>query len=120
MERDIRKILTFVISWIASKIFRENKPEALVISKRLKFPQNDRTDTNFIAPLKCTSRDLKVLWIALEVFSVYSGGSVVGCPLDIPDLSSSFIFYSDIVDADLFVSVLCKADLNKIHYKYVL
>ena len=32
--------------------FWENNTEALVISKRLKFPQDDRTDTNFIAPLR--------------------------------------------------------------------
>ena len=26
--------------------------ESIVISKRLKFPKDDRTDTNFIAPLR--------------------------------------------------------------------
>ena len=49
MERGIRKILTFVKLKIASKISRFEK---LVISKRLKFPQEDRTDTNFIASLR--------------------------------------------------------------------
>ena len=36
-------------------MFGENKTESLVISKRLiqdKFPLDDRTDTNFIAPIK--------------------------------------------------------------------
>ena len=51
---------------------------------------------------------------------MYSGGSVVGCPVDIPDLSSLFVLYSDIVDADIFVSILCKADLKRIYYKSVL
>ena len=32
--------------------FLENKTKALVISKTLKLPQDDRTDTNFIAPLR--------------------------------------------------------------------
>ena len=32
--------------------FRGNNTEALVISRRLKFPQDDRTDTHFIAPLR--------------------------------------------------------------------
>ena len=49
MERGIRKILTFVKLKIASKI---SSFEKLVISKRLKFPQDGRTDTNFIAPLR--------------------------------------------------------------------
>ena len=40
------------IRQIASKIFRENNTKALVISNGLKFPQDDRTDTNFIALLK--------------------------------------------------------------------
>ena len=49
MERGIRKILTFVKLKIASKIFGEI---IIVISKRLKLPQDNRTDTNFIAPLR--------------------------------------------------------------------
>ena len=32
--------------------FRENNTKALVISNGLKFPQDDRTDSNFIALLK--------------------------------------------------------------------
>ena len=52
MERGIRKCLTFVISQIASKLFGEKNTQALKISKWLKLPQGDRTDTNFIAPLK--------------------------------------------------------------------
>ena len=32
--------------------FRKINTEAPVISKRLKFPQDERTDTNFIAPLR--------------------------------------------------------------------
>ena len=53
MERGIRKILTFVKRSIASKIVGKItlKPW-LVISKSLKFPQDDRTDTNFIALLR--------------------------------------------------------------------
>ena len=37
MQREIRKILTFVKLYIAAD-FRENNTEALVISKRLKLP----------------------------------------------------------------------------------
>ena len=49
MEGGIRKILIFVKLKMASKNFRENDTEALVISKRLKLPQDDRTDTIFSA-----------------------------------------------------------------------
>ena len=49
MDREMRKCLTFVIRQITSK---ENNTEALVILKRLKFPQDDRTGSNFIAPLR--------------------------------------------------------------------
>ena len=53
MERGIGKIITFVkLLNCASKIFKKIilKP-ALVISKRLELPYDDRTD-NFIAPLR--------------------------------------------------------------------
>ena len=64
MERGIKKIFTFEIRLIASKIyFREIKTEVLIISNRLKFPQDDRTATNFIAPLGThllISRDLNL------------------------------------------------------------
>ena len=65
MDRGIRKILTVVKSSIASKIGGKItlKPR-LVISKSLKFPTDDRTDTNFIALLEMHTRDLKALWIA--------------------------------------------------------
>ena len=32
--------------------FLENNTEALVILKMLKFPKDDRTDRNFVAPLR--------------------------------------------------------------------
>ena len=53
MERGIRKILTFVKRSIASKIVGKItlKPW-LVISKSLKFPTDDGTDTHFIALLR--------------------------------------------------------------------
>jgi len=53
MERGIGKIITFVKLSIASKIFGKIilKP-ALVISKRLELPWDDRTDANFIVPLR--------------------------------------------------------------------
>ena len=52
MEKGIRKILTFEIRLIVFKIyFLENETEAAIISKRLKFPWDDRKDTKFIAPL---------------------------------------------------------------------
>ena len=73
MKRGIRKCLTFVISQIASKIFGGKNTQALKISKRLKFPQGDRTDTNFIAPLKMnfsssksTLDSLKSVFIVLK------------------------------------------------------
>ena len=41
--------------------------------------------------------------------------------MDIPDLSSLFIFYSDIVDFDFFfVGILCKAKLSRANYKSAL
>ena len=54
MERGIRNCLTFVISQIASLNFSGKKilKIRIKISKWLKFPQGDRTDTNFIVPLK--------------------------------------------------------------------
>ena len=52
-QRGIRKILTFAKRSTASKFFGKIlNTEALVISKSLKFPKDDRTDTNFIAPLR--------------------------------------------------------------------
>ena len=73
-EREIRKCLTFVIRQIVSKNFRENNTQTLVISKRLKFPYDDRTDTNYIARLESKSSldSLKSVTCILEE-------TVVGC-----------------------------------------
>ena len=76
---EIRKFLTFVIRQIASKIFGKNNTEALVISRRLLYPYDGRTDTDFIEYI---SRHLKVLWIAEKVKRKPS--------LRAPDASSSF------------------------------
>ena len=46
MARGIRKYLTFIICQIAFEIFGNNT-QALVISKRLKLPWDDQTDTKF-------------------------------------------------------------------------
>ena len=59
IEVGLSKSLTFVIRSIASLNFLENSAEALVTSKRLKFPYQDRTDKNFIALLRMYFRDPK-------------------------------------------------------------
>ena len=46
MEKETKKFS------LSSKIFGKNNIEALVISKRLKLPKDDRTDSNFIAPVR--------------------------------------------------------------------
>ena len=72
MDRGIRKCLTFAISQIACKIFGEKNTQALKISKRPKFPQGDRTDTNFIAPLKMNFYGSKSTLDSLKgVFNVF-------------------------------------------------
>ena len=51
-REDLEKEFTFVIRYIASKIFGKNNSGALVISKTLKLPLDDQTVTNFIATLR--------------------------------------------------------------------
>ena len=50
--RGKRKILTFVKRAIASKIFGNCENNTALVSKSLKFPEDERTGTNFIAPLR--------------------------------------------------------------------
>ena len=66
MERGTSKNLTSLNLQTASKIFWKLNLEVLVISRRLKLPQNDQVDTRFIAcPLRMHFyRVIKVLWIA--------------------------------------------------------
>ena len=52
IDRESRKIVTFVIRVNCLKNVWQNNTEALVTSKRLKFPQDDRTDTKFKEPLR--------------------------------------------------------------------
>ena len=54
MEREIKKNPQFRKTLNCTYNFWENSVEALVISrkKKLKFPQDDRTKINFIAPLR--------------------------------------------------------------------
>ena len=67
MERGIRKCPTFVI-----RQFPENMTQA-IISKRLKFPKDDQTDTNFIAPHRMYFyRSESILDSLKSVFNVYS------------------------------------------------
>ena len=51
-----RKIITIITSYVirltVSKNWGENNIEALEISNKLKIYQDDRTDTNFAAPLR--------------------------------------------------------------------
>ena len=69
MERGIRKCLTSVIRQISSK---KNYNQALVISKRLKFPQGDRTGTNFTAPPRMHFQSSKSPLDSLKsVFNVF-------------------------------------------------
>ena len=44
----------------------ENNTQAFVISKRLKFPKDDQTDTNFTRRLECISRYLKSTLVSLK------------------------------------------------------
>ena len=77
-ERGIRKILTSVTPF-ARKIFGE----ALAISKRLKFPQDDRTVTNFIAPLRMHfQRSKSTLDILKSVFNVFGRKPSLGAPFE--------------------------------------
>ena len=58
--------------------FWENSTEGLVILKnKLKFPQDDRTKINFIAPLRMYFQRSESSLVNLKVFSMYSG---VNCP----------------------------------------
>ena len=70
MERGISKKSHFLnnLALIASKIFGENDAEALVISKSLKFPLHDLTDTNFIAPLNMHFYRSKITLNSLKRF----------------------------------------------------
>ena len=45
-------MLTFVIRENTSEIFEKIILKVLVLTKRFKFPFDDRIDTNFIAPLR--------------------------------------------------------------------
>ena len=49
--------------------FRENNTEVLVISKSLKVPYDDRTDTNFIVPLRMHLQRSKSTRDSLKDFS---------------------------------------------------
>ena len=71
MERGIRKILTFVKRSIASKIFGKSFPR---MTEQIQILQRR---------LECISRDLKVLWIALNDFSMHLGGNRRWVPLSI-------------------------------------
>ena len=83
MEKEIRKILTFVIRYIASKIFEKIKLRPVVISKRLEFPCDDRRDTNFISPLNMHFQRFKSTLDSLKSASfqcIWELETVVGCP----------------------------------------
>ena len=75
--------------------------EALVISKRLKFSQDDRTDINFIGCLECISKDLKVLSIVFKKVAMVSmrlGGNRCWVPLFtdvVPSLIASYFLLNE-------------------------
>ena len=64
------------------KNFQENKTvKTLLILKRLKFPQDDRTDTNFIAPLRmCFQRSISTLNNLKSDFKVFRRKPSLGAP----------------------------------------
>ena len=80
LEREIRKILTFVIHEIASKTF-----EKIILRPLdpLGSPNRYREQMQILMHrLECISRDLKVLWIASKVFLMYLGGNRRWLPLN--------------------------------------
>ena len=81
--------------------FSGDNTEALVISKRLKLPQDDRTDINFLVLIRMYSKVLKVLWISYKkCFQSFQEETVVGCPCLIVSIVSTFIDFIDFyVDA---------------------
>ena len=80
MERGIRKCLAFVIRQIASKIFWKIIRKPLQF-RRLKFPQDARTDANVIAPLRmCLYGSKSTLDSLKSVLTVFRRNTVVGCP----------------------------------------
>ena len=81
--RGIRRILSFVKRSITTKNFPENNTEALVISKGLKFPKDDRTDTNFVVTLRIDlQRSSKSTLDSLKsVFYVFRRKPSLGVPV---------------------------------------
>ena len=92
MERRMRKNVTFVLHWITSKIFGKQYWSLCNLDKALKFPEDDRTDKNFIVPLKCICKDVKFLWIVKNVLSMFLGGNHRWVPLRL--VHENFRFYS--------------------------
>ena len=61
--------------------FRENNTQALVISERLKLPQDDRTDTNFMGLLRMHFQRSKSTLDSLKsVFNVFRRKQPLGAP----------------------------------------
>ena len=73
MERGIRKCLTSVIRQISSKMFGKIIIKPLKFSKDWSSPWVAEQIQILQRRLECFSRALKVLWIALKVFSMYLG-----------------------------------------------
>ena len=62
--------------------FRENNTQALVISERLKLPQDDRTDTNFMGLLRMHFQRSKSTLDSLKsVFNVFRRKPLLGAPV---------------------------------------
>ena len=71
--------------------FREINTKALVISKSLKFPQDDRTDTNFVARLRMHfERSKSTLDSLKRLFNAFRRITVIGCPLILNNLTKDY------------------------------
>ena len=91
MERGIRKCLPSVIRQISYKIFGKLISQALVISIRLKFTQDDRTDTNVTAPLRMLSQRSKSTLDSLKsVFNVCRRKPSLRAPVNGTTKSTNF------------------------------
>ena len=78
-RRGIRKIVTFVICELHLQFSGKNTEAFL---KRLKLPQYDRTDTNFIVPLKMYfQRSKSILHGLKRVFNAFRRKPSLGAPV---------------------------------------
>ena len=80
LKREIRKILSFVI-YVKMHLKFSGKQYWSPWNFEKTVWDDQTTDTNFKARLWSISKELKVLWIAWKMFSMYVGGNCCWVPL---------------------------------------